>query len=53
MKNFFKNMLKSIEDANKQNFGKKKMDCCDLNQGSNGNNKNAKQDKSSHNSAKH
>lgn len=31
MKKLLKNMLKSIEDANKKNFGSKKMDCCDLN----------------------
>jgi hypothetical protein len=45
LKNFFKNMLKSIEEANKQNFGNKKMDCCDLNQGGNGTTKNSKQNK--------
>ncbi len=31
MKKFFAKVLKSIEAANKQNFGTKKMDCCDLN----------------------
>lgn len=44
MKNFFKNMLKAIEDANKKNFGSKKMDCCDLNKTSNGNTGNSGQE---------
>ena|GEM_PF-913461 len=45
MKNFFRNLLKSIEDANKQNFGNKKMDCCDMNQQGNPNGKNPGQKK--------
>ena len=35
MKKFFEKFIKNIEKANKQNFGDKKMDCCDLNQSSN------------------
>lgn len=31
MKKWFKKLLSSIENANKQNFGQGKMDCCDLN----------------------
>lgn len=41
MKKWFQKLLKSIEDANKQNFGNERMDCCDLNK-SNKNNKNNK-----------
>ncbi len=52
MKKFFKNMLASIEEANKQNFGNKKMDCCDLNQGNNEKSKTSRQGKSNAKSAK-
>ena len=52
MKNFFKNLLKSIEDANKQNFGNKKMDCCDMNQQGNPNAKKPGQEKARVNSGK-
>jgi len=31
MKKWFQKLLKSIEQANKQNFGTQRMDCCDLN----------------------
>ncbi|WP_278183750.1 LDCC motif putative metal-binding protein [Alkaliphilus oremlandii] len=31
MKKWFQKLLKSIEEANKQNFGNQKLDCCDLN----------------------
>ncbi|ARE88372.1 LDCC motif putative metal-binding protein [Clostridium formicaceticum] len=31
MKKWFQKLLKSIEEANKKNFGEQKMDCCDLN----------------------
>ena len=31
LKNWIKKLLQSIEAANKQNFGTKRMDCCDLN----------------------
>jgi len=31
MKKWFQKLLKSIEEANKQNFGTQRMDCCDLN----------------------
>ncbi|SNS09216.1 hypothetical protein SAMN05446037_100418 [Anaerovirgula multivorans] len=31
LKKWFQKLLKSIEDANKKNFGEQKMDCCDLN----------------------
>lgn len=41
MKKWFQKLLKSIEDANKQNFGSERMDCCDLNK-SNKENKNNK-----------
>lgn len=41
MKKWFQKLLKSIEDANKQNFGDKRMDCCDLNK-NNGNHHNKK-----------
>lgn len=39
MKKWLQKILKSIEDANKQNFGEKKMDCCDLNKGNKKNDK--------------
>lgn len=39
MKNWFKNLLKKIEEANKKNFGTEKMDCCSINQKSNGSKK--------------
>jgi len=32
VKKWFEKLLKSIEDANKKNFGEGKMNCCDLNQ---------------------
>lgn len=35
MKNWFQKFLEKIGDANKENFGNKKMDCCDLNQKNN------------------
>jgi hypothetical protein len=35
MKNWFKNFLKKIEEANKKNFGDQRLDCCDVNQKSN------------------
>lgn len=28
---FFKNLLKKIEEQNKESFGSSKLDCCDLN----------------------
>lgn len=31
VKKWFQKFLKSIEEANKKNFGNGKMDCCDLN----------------------
>ncbi len=31
MLKWLQKLLKSIEDANKSNFGSQKMDCCDLN----------------------
>lgn len=31
MKKWFEKILKSIEEANKKNFGEERMDCCDLN----------------------
>jgi len=37
MKRWFHKLLKSIEDANKQNFGTQRMDCCDLNKDKNSN----------------
>jgi len=44
MKKWFQKLLKSIEDANKQNFGTQRMDCCDLNK-ENGKNTNNHQKK--------
>ncbi len=38
MKKLFKKFLKSLEEANKKNFGSGKMDCCSVNQKSNGSN---------------
>lgn len=31
MSKFFKNLLKKIEEQNKETFGDAKLDCCDLN----------------------
>ena len=31
MSKFFKNLLKKIEEQNKETFGDTKLDCCDLN----------------------
>lgn len=28
---FFRRLLKSIEEQNKESFGEEKLDCCDLN----------------------
>lgn len=39
MKNWLKNLLKKIEEANKKNFGNEKLDCCNINQNSNRNKK--------------
>ena len=41
MLKWLQRLLKSIEDANKSNFGDQKMDCCDLNKKNN----NVKSDK--------
>jgi len=30
MKGWFKKLLEAIEKANKESFGEKRMDCCDL-----------------------
>lgn len=36
MKKLFEKFLKNLENANKKNFGTGKMDCCSVNQKSNG-----------------
>jgi hypothetical protein len=35
MKNWLKNFLKKLEEANKKNFGDQRLDCCDMSQKSN------------------
>lgn len=39
MKEWFKNFLKKIEEANKKNFGTSRLDCCEVNKKSNGSKK--------------
>lgn len=34
---WFKNFIKRLEQSNKENFGSERMDCCSVNQKSNGN----------------
>ncbi len=35
MKEWFKNFIKKIEEANKNNFGSKRLDCCNINEKNN------------------
>ncbi|WP_252187771.1 LDCC motif putative metal-binding protein [Anaeromonas frigoriresistens] len=36
MKKWFKKFLEKLADTNKENFGSGRMDCCEVNQQSNG-----------------